>query len=91
MKKTLRALEICYVRCWSSFKGRETYLLVIHSNKPTNHMRIVNAGISVSSILDTEARTSGYGESSSSILSKSNSILVKKGGSEKNPEIQSIL
>jgi hypothetical protein len=40
-------------------------------------MRIVNAGISVSSILDTEARTSGYGESSSSILSKSNSILVK--------------
>jgi hypothetical protein len=47
----------------------------MQSNKPTNHIRIVKAGISGSSILDTEARTSGYGLSSSSIASKSNSIL----------------
>jgi hypothetical protein len=48
-------------------------LVIVQSNKPTNHIRIVIAGISGSSILDTEAHTSGYGLSSS-IASKSNSI-----------------
>jgi len=52
-----------------------TCLLVVQSNNPTNHIRIVSAGMSWSSIFDTDARTSGYGESSSSIVSKSNSIL----------------
>ena len=54
-------------------------MLVIQSNKPTNHIRIVIAGISGSSILDTEARTSGYGLSSSSMASKSKSNLEKVG------------
>ena len=52
-------------------------MLVIQSSKPTNHIRIVIAGISGSSILDTEARTSGYGLSSSSMASKSKSNLEK--------------
>ena len=56
-------------------RTKKTNVLVIQSNKPTNHIRIVKAGISGSSIFDTEARTSGYGLSSSSIASKSNSIL----------------
>ena len=43
--------------------------------RPTNHMRIVNAGMSGSSMLDTDALTSGKGLSSSSIASRSNSIL----------------
>ena len=60
-------------------KKQKTNVLVIQSNKPTNHIRIVIAGISGSSILDTEARTSGYGLSSSSIASKSNSILEGVG------------
>ena len=55
-------------------------MLVIQSNKPTNHMRTVIAGISGSSMLETEARTSGYGLSSSSIASKSNSILEEGVG-----------
>ena len=44
-------------------------------SRPTNHMRIVSAGMSGSSMLDTEALTSGKGLSSSSIASRSNSIL----------------
>ena len=44
-------------------------------SRPTNHMRIVNAGMSGSSMLDTDALTSGNGLSSSSIASRSNSIL----------------
>jgi len=54
---------------------KETDLLVMHNNNPTNHILIVIAGISGSSIFDTEARTSGNGLSSSSIASKSKSIL----------------
>ena len=54
---------------------RETHLLIMQSDKPTNHIRIVRVGISGSSMLETEARTSGKGLSSSSIPSKSNSIL----------------
>lgn len=61
------------------FARKDNYLLVMQSNKPTNHMRIVSAGMSGSSTFDTDARTSGYGESSSSIASKSNSILDKEG------------
>jgi hypothetical protein len=60
-------------------KNQKTNVLVIQSNKPTNHMRIVIAGISGSSMLETEARTSGYGLSSSSMASKSNSILEGVG------------
>ena len=56
-------------------RKRKTDLLVIHNNNPTNHILIVIAGISGSSIFDTDARTSGNGLSSSSIASKSNSIL----------------
>jgi hypothetical protein len=52
---------------------------MIQRNKPINHIRAVIAGISGSSILDTEARTSGNGLSSSSIASKSNSILEGVG------------
>ena len=59
----------------TSKETKKTYVLVIQSNRPTNHIRIVIAGMSGSSILDTEARTSGYGLSSSSMASKSNSIL----------------
>ena len=44
-------------------------------------MRIVNAGMSGSSMLDTDALTSGKGLSSSSIASRSNSIL--RGEKEK--------
>ena len=58
-------------------KTKKTNVLVIQSNRPTNHIRIVIAGISGSSILDTEARTSGYGLSSSSMASKSKSNLEK--------------
>ena len=47
----------------------------VHRNRPINHIRIVMAGISGSSMLDTEALTSGYGLSSSSIASRSSSIL----------------
>ena len=47
----------------------------MHSSSPTNHIRMVIAGMSGSSMFDTEARTSGNGLSSSSIASKSNSIL----------------
>ena len=60
-------------------KDQKTNVLVIQSSKPTNHIRIVIAGISGSSILDTEARTSGYGLSSSSMASKSKSNLEKVG------------
>lgn len=60
-------------------KVKKTNVLVIQSNRPTNHIRIVIAGISGSSILDTEARTSGYGLSSSSMASKSKSNLKKVG------------
>ena len=56
-----------------------TNVLVMQSNKPTNHIRIVIAGISGSSTLDTEARTSGYGLSSSSMASKSKSNLEEVG------------
>ena len=52
-----------------------THLLAIHNINPTNHILIVIAGISGSSMFDTDARTSGNGLSSSSIASKSNSIL----------------
>ncbi|KAI0758498.1 hypothetical protein BD413DRAFT_599570 [Trametes elegans] len=45
---------------------------------PRNHIRRVVAGISGSSMLDTDARTSGNGlSSSSSTWSKSNSILTE--------------
>lgn len=50
----------------------------MQSNNPTIHIRMVKAGISGSSMLDTDARTSGKGLSSSSIASKSNSILLKE-------------
>ena len=60
-------------------KDQKTNVLVIQSSKPTNHIRIVIAGISGSSILDTEARTSGYGLSSSSMASKSKSNLEEVG------------
>lgn len=50
-------------------------LAIVQRKMPINHIRMVRAGISGSSILDTEARTSGKGESSSSMASKSNSIL----------------
>jgi hypothetical protein len=62
--------------------GRGTYLLIMQSNSPTNHIRMVKAGISGSSMLDTDARTSGNGLSSSSIASKSNSILLMEGARE---------
>ena len=55
----------------------DTNLLIVHSKSPTNHIRIVIAGISGSSIFETDALTSGNGESSSSIASKSNSILER--------------
>lgn len=45
---------------------------------PTSHIRKVIAGMSGSSTFDTDALTSGYGLSSSSIASKSNSILLKE-------------
>lgn len=54
----------------------------MQSSSPTIHIRMVKAGISGSSMLDTEARTSGNGLSSSSIASKSNSILVMDGWEE---------
>ena len=49
--------------------------------RPMNHMQIVNAGMSGSSMLDTDALTSGKGLSSSLIASRSNSIL--RGEKEK--------
>ena len=61
---------------------RDTHPPVIHKNRPTNHILIVIAGISGSSIFETEARTSGKGLSSSSIASRSNSILLR-GENEK--------
>jgi hypothetical protein len=51
----------------------------MQSSSPTVHIRRVKAGISGSSMLDTDARTSGKGLSSSSIASKSNSILEMEG------------
>jgi predicted nucleic acid-binding Zn ribbon protein len=42
---------------------------------PTNHIRKVMVGMSGSSMFDTDARTSGYGLSSSSTASKSKPIL----------------
>jgi len=45
---------------------------------PTSHIRKVIAGMSGSSTFDTDALTSGYGLSSSSIASRSNSILLKE-------------
>ena len=47
------------------------------STNPIDHILSVIAGISVSSIFETDARTSGYGLSSSS-SSKGNSILQMK-------------
>lgn len=41
-----------------------------------NHIRTVRAGISGSSMFDTDARTSANGLSSSSTASRSNSILI---------------
>ena len=82
LKNTLRALGggLCESVKWDV--GRGVHLLTMQSNSPTNHIRIVNAGISGSSTLDTDARTSGNGLSSSSIASKSNSILLTEGEGE---------
>ncbi|CAG8594986.1 4190_t:CDS:10, partial [Acaulospora colombiana] len=41
-------------------------MAMMQSNMPQNHIRNVIAGISGSSVFDTDARTSAYGESSSS-------------------------
>ena len=52
-----------------------THATIARRTNPTTHMRNVRQGISGSSIFDTDARTSAYGLSSSSMPSKSNSIL----------------
>ncbi len=57
-----------------AYSGK-TYPAASVSVSPITHIRGVIAGISGSSIFDTDARTSGYGLSSSSSPSKSNSIL----------------
>ena len=59
-----------------SRRALNTHAVINTSSIPINHIRIVRHGISGSSIFDTEARTSGNGLSSSSIASKSNSILA---------------
>ena len=59
-------------------RSERTNLAVMQRASPMTHMRMVIAGISGSSMLDTEARTSGKGLSSSSTASRSNSIL--RGG-----------
>ena len=48
---------------------------IIQSTRPMTHIRKVITGISGSSMLETDARTSGKGLSSSLTASKSNSIL----------------
>jgi hypothetical protein len=55
-------------------RGR-THLPVKERKRPTSHIRIVRTGMSGSSMFETEARTSGYGLSSSWTVSKSNFIL----------------
>jgi len=55
----------------------ETHLAVKERRRPMSHIRRVSTGMSGSSMFETEARTSGYGLSSSWRVSKSNFILRK--------------
>ena len=49
---------------------------IMHNTNPMTHILNVSAGISGSSTLDTDARSSGQGESSSSTASKSDPVLI---------------
>ena len=49
---------------------------IMHNTNPMTHILNVSAGISGSSTLDTETRSSGQGESSSSTASKSDPVLI---------------
>ena len=49
---------------------------IMHNTNPMTHILNVSAGISGSSTLDTDARSSGQGKSSSSTASKSDPVLI---------------
>jgi hypothetical protein len=59
-------------------KNGVTYPPAMHKSNPMIHILMVSAGISGSSMLETEALTSGYRLSSSSMALRSNSILGEK-------------
>lgn len=66
MRKTLSALLVDDKLRESTHSFRH-YLLAMQRTRPTNHIRTVMAGIAGLSMFDTEARTSGKGESSFSV------------------------
>jgi hypothetical protein len=63
----LRRVEAIYKILRETHRQEEggTYLPREESIRPMTHIRMVRAGMSGSSMLETEARTSGYGLSSS--------------------------
>lgn len=72
-------------------RGR-TYEEIRQRERPMNHIRIVIAGISGSSMLETDARTSGNGLSSSSSpnVSKSKPILQVRASQHRAPRRKKI-
>jgi hypothetical protein len=77
LKNTLRALVINNELRASTLSFR-IYLLAMQSTRPTNHIRIVMAGMSGLSMFETEARTSGKGESSFSMSELRSCSILKK-------------
>ena len=75
LKKVLRALKRNSVSTVLARKKNGAYPAAEQRNRPMNHMRIVIAYMLGSSLLDTEALTSGNGLSSCPIATRLSSIL----------------
>ena len=84
MKKTLRALKRSEVYSTTALAGNNNnnnngaHPPIEQRNIPMSHMRIVIAYMLGSSMLDTEALTSGKGLSLSLMASRPNSILQRE-------------